>query len=56
MKRFSTLDSYSIQSENLFLTYSCHQKVDNFLNGITSSATCWPDRIGGSMNYEASDT
>lgn len=32
------LDSYSVQSENLFLTYSCCQKVDNFLNGIISSA------------------
>ena len=28
------LDSYSVQSENLFLTYSCRQKVDDFLNGV----------------------
>ena len=34
------LDSYSVQSENLFLTYSCRQKVDDFLNGIISSAIC----------------
>src|SRR5262245_27816145 len=32
------LDSYSVQSENLFLTSSCCQKVDNFLNGIIRSA------------------
>src|SRR5262245_52866986 len=27
---YSFLDSYSVQSENLFLTYSCCQKVDDF--------------------------
>src|SRR6266508_4893070 len=32
------LDSYSVQSENLFLTYSCRQKVDDFLNGVISFA------------------
>ena len=32
------LDSYSVQSENLFLTYSCCQKVDYFLNGVISFA------------------
>jgi hypothetical protein len=32
------LDSYSVQSENLFLTYSCSQKVDDFLNGVISFA------------------
>src|SRR5262245_4936347 len=31
---FSILDSYSVQSENLSLTYSCRQKVDDFLNGV----------------------
>jgi len=31
---FRILDSYSVQSENLFLTYSCRQKVDDFLNGV----------------------
>src|SRR4029450_3315192 len=36
--RFWILDSYSVQSENLFLTYSCRQKVDDFLNGVISSA------------------
>src|SRR6266542_2337046 len=34
----SILDSYSVQSENLFLTYSCRQKVDDFLNGVISFA------------------
>src|SRR5262249_26949024 len=34
----SWLDSYSVQSENLFLTYSCCQKVDDFLNGVIRSA------------------
>ena len=34
----SLLDSYSVQSENLFLTYSCCQKVDYFLNGVISFA------------------
>src|SRR6266705_5122871 len=33
-----SLDSYSVQSENLFLTYSCRQKVDDFLNGVISFA------------------
>jgi len=32
------IDSYSVQSENLFLTYSCRQKVDDFLNGVISFA------------------
>src|SRR5215813_2519718 len=32
------VDSYSVQSENLSLTYSCRQKVDDFLNGVISSA------------------
>jgi len=32
------LDSYSVQSENLFLTYSSRQKVDDFLNGIIGFA------------------
>lgn len=36
--RINYLDSYSVQSENLFLTHSCSQKVDNFLNRIISSA------------------
>ena len=35
--RLTILDSYSVQSENLFLTYSCRQKVDDFLNGVISS-------------------
>ena len=38
MKRFWILVSYSVQSENLFLTYSCRQKVDDFLNGVISFA------------------
>jgi hypothetical protein len=33
-----TLDSYSVQSENLFLTCSSRQKVDDFLNGVISFA------------------
>src|SRR5262249_53144514 len=32
------IDSYSVQSENLSLTYSCRQKVDDFLNGVIRSA------------------
>jgi len=32
------LDSYSVQSENLFLTYSCRQEVDDFLNGVIGFA------------------
>lgn len=32
------LDSYQVRSENLFLTHSCRQKVDDFLNGVISSA------------------
>src|SRR5215510_7844905 len=39
-KAKGSLDSYSVQSENLFLTYSCCQKVYNFLNGIIRSAIC----------------
>lgn len=38
MKQFWILVSYSVQSENLFLTYSCCQKVDDFLNGVISFA------------------
>src|SRR5215813_6551203 len=36
--RLTILDSYSVQSENLSLTYSCCQKVDDFLNRVISSA------------------
>ena len=38
MTPFWILDSYSVQSENLFLTYSCRQEVDDFLNGVISFA------------------
>src|SRR4029453_19466767 len=37
-RRFLFLFSYSVQSENLFLRYSCRQKVDDFLNGVISFA------------------
>lgn len=40
MRNQAILDSYSVQSENLFLTYSCRQKVDDFLNGVISFAIC----------------
>jgi len=35
---FAILVSYSGQSENLFLTYSCRQEVDDFLNGVIGFA------------------